>query len=140
MSFFLGSRYHNPRPLARFSFQSMMAGPAGSFEHFLAIKSIKKVPKERGTRSNAGLGASGYTLFSFIIRSFFRFRLSRGYILFTILTIWFPCDLSVDRRLDVSFVLDGLVGKIWVMMDWELFGYTGLGVCLRTSQWSMLAC
>jgi hypothetical protein len=110
-----------------------MAGPAGSFEHFLAIKSIKKVPKERGTRSNAGLGASGYTLFSFIIRSFFRFRLSRGYILFTILMIWFPCDLSVDRRLDVSFVLDGLVGKIWVMMDWELFGYTGLGVCLRTS-------
>jgi hypothetical protein len=49
-------------------------------------------------------------------------------------------DFSVDRRLDVSFVLDGLVGKIWVMMDWELFGYTGLGVCLRTSQWSMLAC
>jgi hypothetical protein len=47
--------------------------------------------------------------------------------------IWFSCDLSVDRRLDVSFVLDELVGKIWVMMDWELFGYTGLGVCLRTS-------
>jgi len=64
MSFFFGSRYYNPRPLARFSFQSMMAGPAGIFQHFLAIKSIKKVPKERGTRSNAGLGASGYTLFS----------------------------------------------------------------------------
>jgi hypothetical protein len=43
----------------------MMAGPAGIFEHFLAIKSIKKVPKERGTRSNAGLGASGYTCFLF---------------------------------------------------------------------------
>jgi len=37
--------------------------------------------------------------------------------------IWFSCDLSVDRRLDVSFVLDGLVGKIWVMKDWELWIY-----------------
>lgn len=122
MSFF-GSRYYNPRPLARFSFQSMMAGPAGIFQHFLAIKSIKKVPKERGTRSNAGLGASGYTLFSLSFDRSSDFVLSCGYILFTILMIWFSCDLSVDRRLDVSFVLDGLVGKIWVMMDWELWIY-----------------
>jgi hypothetical protein len=24
-----------------------------------------------------------------------------------------PCDLSADRRLDVSFVLDGVLGKSW---------------------------
>jgi len=33
--------------------------------------------------------------------------------------IWFSCDLSVDSRLDVSFVLDGL--------DWENLGHDGLG-------------
>jgi len=81
-----------------------MAGPAGICKHFRAIKSIKKVPKERGTRSNAGLGASGYTLFSLSFDCF-SVRLSRGDILFfTILMVGLPCDLSADRRLDVSFV------------------------------------
>jgi hypothetical protein len=71
---------------------------------FSGYQIIKKVPKERGTRSNAGLGASGYTLFSLSFDCF-SVRLSRGDILFfTILMIGLPCDLSADRRLDVSFV------------------------------------
>jgi hypothetical protein len=42
-----------------------------------------------------------------------------------------PHDLSADRWLDVSFVLDGFLG-IWVMMDWDEGTYTGLEICLRT--------
>jgi len=127
MSFFGRiTRYHNPTAASSVFLSKHHGRTGGYIEHFLAIKSIKKVPKERGTRSNAGLGASGYTLFSsFIIRSFFRFRLSRGYILFTILMICLPYDLSAERRLDVSFVLNGLVGKIRVMMDWGLLDIPG---------------
>lgn len=48
---------------------------AGIFEHFLAI--TKRVPRDRETRSNAGLGAAGYIVFLTLDRCLF--RLSCGY-------------------------------------------------------------
>jgi len=40
----------------------------------------------------------------------------------------YPCDLSADRRLDVSFDLDGLVGNSRVMMGWDFLGIPGWGL------------
>jgi len=87
MSFFR-IKYHNP-PASSVFLSKHHGRTGGYFEHFLAIKPINKVPKERGTRSNAGLGASGYTLFSSL--SFDRSSdfVCLADILFTILMILF---------------------------------------------------
>jgi len=134
MSFFfsfLEDQISHPRPLARFSFQSIMAGPAGIFKHFLAVKSIKKVPKERGTRSNAGLGASGYIAFFFIIRPFPIFVC-----LADVSCLRFSDHPAISRSIEglmsLSFWMrcSGKCGSRWIGTD----GCTGLGICLRISQ------
>jgi len=63
MSFF---GYNTPHRQLGFPFYAYGRTGRDICEHFLAIKLIKKVPKERGIRSNAGLGASGHIVFIFI--------------------------------------------------------------------------
>jgi hypothetical protein len=100
-------------------------------EHFLVYQIIKTVPKERGTRSNAGLGASGHIVF--FTRIFVWFRLSCGYNLLRFVMIVYTHDLSADRWLDVSFVLDVFAGGI-NHDGLEMGGiYTGLGSACRFS-------
>jgi hypothetical protein len=78
---------------------------AGYLRAFSGYRTIKKVPKERGTRSNAGLGAQDILFSSHhsIFSVSFVLRICSGYDFVMII----PYDLSADRWLDVSFVLDG---------------------------------
>jgi len=83
-----------------------VAGPGGIFESIFWLSNYKKVPRERGTRSNAGLGAQD------ILFSFSSFDLSRFVCLADMSSCYdfvmiIPFNLSADRWLDVSFVLDG---------------------------------
>ena len=76
---------------------------------FSGYQTIKKVPKERGTRSNAGLGAQDI-LFSSSSFDLFRFVCLADMSRFYDFVMIIPLNLSADRWLDVSFVLDGFLG------------------------------
>jgi hypothetical protein len=88
-----------------------MAGPGGILRAFSGLQTIKKVPKERGTRSNAGLGASGHIVFFARLSIWFSFVLRICHVT-TCHDFVYTHDLSADRWLDVSLVLDGFAGCI----------------------------
>jgi hypothetical protein len=107
-----------------------MAGPAGILSIFW-LSNLQRKYLKKGEHAAMQGSARQDTLFSSLPSDRFRFRLSRGYILFTILMIVYP---AISRPIEdlMSLSLDWGVGKIWVMMDWDV-GYTGLGICLRIS-------
>jgi hypothetical protein len=106
-----------------------MAGPGGILRAFSGLQTIKKVPKERGTRSNAGLGASGHIVF--FTRLSIWFRLSCGYAMLRLVMILFIPTISrpLDGLMSLSFLMD--LRAALVMMGRDFEGIYRAGICLR---------
>jgi hypothetical protein len=97
---------------------------AGIIEHFLAI--TKRVPRDRETRSNAGLGAAGYIVFfstqSLLVSCVLRVYLLRSIMSILCSTISRPNDGLTSLSLWVDF---------WRRSHDDTDRYIRAGVCLR---------
>jgi len=110
MSFFR-IRYHYP-PASSVFLSKHHGRTGGYFEHFLAIKPIKKVPKEKGnTQQCRTRRVRIHIVFFFIIRSLFRFCLSRGYPVYDSHDFVYPTSSRpIEGLMSLSFWM-GWLGK-----------------------------
>lgn len=121
--------YHHLLPRARLFLFFRIWQDLGGILSIFWFTNYKESTQRRGIRSNAGLGASGYILFSFIrISIWFSFVLRICHIT-TCHDSVNTHDLSADRWLDVSFVLVGFAGCIC---------HDGMGIWRHISGWICL--